>query len=296
MPFAKYFLYKVSLISSDPDENVTLEQLINNWPKRPVSIFKNGNEIIASEVIQNKFNLYYGFFVLIQKNQLPPKVKVGEIPEDILTDDEDAGLGHYTSFIYDPSNHIICIQQNKNGVTANGIAYFLKRNFEIKEALFEIVIDPEDLAKVSKMSKITSFEISIAKPTNGESFLENRGSSIKEITNWADDTDANVLTLKIGMGYERSASLRKSKIIDTIRSIMKLGQGEIRKIEIKGAEKDEDNLAVLDLINNRVNIVVQFCQVRSMTTVIVSQIVDLTIKSYLKDIKPKLNSFKVKAV
>jgi hypothetical protein len=288
-------LFKISFDNEDEDV-LSFKKILDSPLEKYSKIAKNGNKIDLDGLIKKDGELYFGIFCLLQTTELPPKAKFGKEPTEILSeDDEDTGLGHYTLFIFDPTNEVIIIQRNRNGVSYNGIAYFFQRNYNVRNFEFEILINPAELKQLSKLSVINTFEFSIAKPESSTAFFDNTDSkSMKQIMRVADDTNANVLKIQFGIGYERSSSLKKSSIIDIARSLLKNKKEDLQKIEIRGRETDESGIEMVDLINNRAKIIVPTPKVRSITRVYLVKIIKKAIEEYRK-IKPDLDKvYKVK--
>ena len=292
-----FILFRVTIEPKDKDSFQNFQEILDTPLDEYQPMASNGNRFELEGKIRQTQGLYYGTFCLNQTQELPPIVKFGAAPKELLADeDDDTGIGHYTSFFYDPMHQMVGIQNNRNGISANGIAAFFKRNYEMRDILFEFVINPAELARLNNLTEISSFEVSIAKMENGSAFSSNSDSlTFRQATKVADDTNANVFKLFYGVGYQRGATLRKGSVIDYIKSI--LGKGavnNITKIEIKGRETDDANMHVIDLINNKIKLIVTLPRARSINASYNQKIITKAIQEY-KDIVPELKSYKIKA-
>lgn len=292
-----FLLYRVTIEPNDDDDSFeNFKQILDTPLETYEGLMFRGNKFQLDGTIRKTQGIYYGTFCLIQTSELPIKAKFGQEPEDLLSDDEDTGLGHYTSFFFDSSNNMIAVQNNRNGISANGIAAFFKRNYIFRDIQFEHVINPAELARLDNLTQIKSFEISIAKLENGAAFSKDTDSlSFKEVTKMADSTKANVFRLYLGVGYEKEDSLLKGGVKQYIRSLLgKQNVNNITKIEVRGRENDEESLEIIDLINNKIRFTVTLPKARSVNRGYVQKLVTSGITEYQK-ILPDLESFKIKA-
>lgn len=294
-----FLLFKVTVepYENDDESYVNLTEMLDDPKPSYEAMTSGGDRFELDGTIRKTHNIYYGTFCLVQTNELPTIVRVGSEPEDLLNGEDDStGLGHYTSFFYDPSREMIGVQSNRNGISANGIAMFFKRNYYTKAVYFEYVINPAELARLNNITQINSFEISIAKLQNADAFGHaNDQVAFKEITAIADSTNANVFRLYFGVGYEKESSLTKSSILKYARSIMRKRQDtNVTKIEVRGREGDEEFIQIIDLINNKIKLVVSLPRTRSANRIYVERIITNVLAEY-NNILPDLNNYKVKA-
>ncbi|HVY75926.1 MAG TPA: DUF6731 family protein [Puia sp.] len=289
-----FFLYQVDVTIRNPDETLSFEHILRNLPDSLQVLARNGNQFTLDERIRQTQGVYYGAFCLYQTTELPPKVKLGEEPEDLLSDN-DAGLGYYTAFFYDPTNNFIGVQVNQNGISASGIAYFFKRNSTAKEIDFRIVIDPEEFDKLDGLSHISNFDISIAKPVNASQFASTSDSAtFKELMSLADKSGSGVLKMHLGTGYGKS-SLNKNVVKRIAKLLLrKATDYNVTKIEIKGRENEDDNQKVIDLINNKVKLTFIMAKQRSYNRSRVKAVITKAIEEY-SNISSGLSRFAVKA-
>ncbi|HEY4061196.1 MAG TPA: DUF6731 family protein [Puia sp.] len=292
-----FVLYKATVKPYEDDSYESLKEILDNPLDEYQPMARNGEVFGLEDKVRKTQGIYFGTFCLVQTRELPQKVKFGEEPEDLFDDDDDeVGLGHYTSFFYDSVNDMIGIQSNRNGISANGVAAFFRRNYNIHSILFELVINPADLARLDNLTQVHSFEVSIAKLQDAQAFGKNsKNASFKEFTTIADNTDANVFRLYFGIGYQRNDSLSKRNIRKYLQSIINnQGVSNVTKIEIRGREGDDDNIEVIDLINNKVKFIVTLPRSRYVDRVYTKSLVTKAISGY-QTILPELNTYKIKA-
>lgn len=290
----KFHLFKVVVETRDPDDTLQFKTILENHPDSPQILARNGNQFKLEGSVSKKGGLYRGLFCLIQKNDLPPKAAFGEDPEDIFEDDE-SGLGHYTAFIYDPSNDVICIQSNRNGVSAIGVANYFRRNSETKDIKFDVIINPDDVHNVANMKRITKLVFSVATPYGFINQAEGP-EPVNDIIDFAKKTNARTIKVEIGMGYEREATLSRGVISKFIKQLFRKEESiELRKIEVSGTETDEGKIDTLDLITNRAQIEIRYSTPKSLTPVVLEGVINHAQAEYLSR-KQEINQvYKVKS-
>jgi hypothetical protein len=292
-----FLLFKVTIEPYDTDSYETLQEILDDPKDAYTLMAHDGDQFGLDGLVRKTQGLYYGTFCLVQTQELPQKRKIGEEPEDLFDDDDaDVGLGHYTSFFYDSANAMICIQSNRSGISANGIAHFFRRNYHIKDILFEFVINPADLARLDGLTQLNSFEISIAKLQDAQAFSKNStNASFNELVSIADNTQANTFRLYFGIGYQRNDSLVKAKVRRYLQSVINHQENNnVTKIEIRGREGDEENIQVFDLINNKIKLIVKLPRSRYVDRVYTKSLITKAIAEY-QGILPELGTYKIKA-
>jgi hypothetical protein len=290
-----FHLYKLTVEFRDNSPFTTFEEMLKNLPANPIPLMKDGNPFGLDGRIAKVGNLYCGTFCLIQKTELPPKITAGGEAEE-LPIVEDEGLGHYTGFIYDPTNDCIAIQMTRNGVSPNGLCHYFRRNYNIRDIYIEIVINPTELDKLERLTSINTMLVKIARPERGTIFTrDNQPKAIAEINQLADKTAANVMTIELGIGYFRDASLRKPSILQIVRSLFRNDQPQdVQRIEIRGREGDEQSVQLLDLVQKKVVLKAMFQTVRSINANHLKNILKKVAEQY-SDIKRDVDRvYKVK--
>ena len=296
MAITHFHLFKLTIEFREDSNFQSFEQLLMAAPDTLHILAKNGNPFRIDGEVKKVNNLYTGTFCLIQKNELPIKAYLDKDPEKLLDDWDEGGLGHYTSFLYDSTNSIISIQSNKNGVSANGIISYFNRNYKIKDLILEPIINPDNIEKLLQMRSISSFEVSVARPENFND-INKKNKAISEMHEIADITKASTLKLTVGIGYQKKSSLDKKTIFSYARKFLSQQQEfEVKKIEVRGKENDEDNIQTLDLITNKVSIQINYNPPRSINLIFLGQILEKVIEEYLI-LKPEIDmTYKVKRI
>ena len=292
-----FLVYKVTIEPHEKDSYESLKEILDD-PKRTYRLMAHdGDQFGLDGLVRKTQGLYYGTFCLVQTQELPQKLKIGEEPENLFDgEDADVGLGHYTSFFYDPDNAMICIQSNRNGISANGIAHFFRRNYQIRNILFEFVINPADLARLDGLTQIHSFEVSVAKLQDAQAFgKSSNNASFKELVSIADNTQANTFRLYFGIGYQKNDTLSRGRVRRYLQSLIShKASNNVTKIEIRGREGDEENIQIIDLINNKVKLTVRLPRSRYVDRVYTKNLITKAISEY-QDILPDLDTYKIKA-
>lgn len=289
-------MFRVELVQSDEQNPIVFEDMLAADPDTFTPLKKEGNEFgLHAKPTRHRNGLYSGVFSLIQVNNIPPVAKRGKAFTQMQLE-EDEGLGHYTSFVYDPSNQIIIVQNNRNGITASGVAAYFKYNFrgDIRRIELKVVINPTDLTQLASVNSIRKVNLSIAGLENG-GILANDGvrRSVGELRTLADNTRAQVIQISLGIGYGEG-SLNGNVVKNIIRSLTRADDyGSIKKLEIVGRDSDEEALKTIDFITNKVIIDVTLERTRHLNERTIERLIREAINSY-QLIKPDIASFRVK--
>ncbi|PSL42798.1 hypothetical protein CLV51_11014 [Chitinophaga niastensis] len=275
-------MFQVAINPKVDSEITTFKDMLDNMPEITQVMAKYGDKFDLLGKTTKRGRIYTGTFCLVQSNGLPPRAKLGELPHDLELE-EDEGLGHYTSFFYDPANNVILVQYNRNGITANGIAAYFKANFkdDIRKVEFRVLINPYDITKLQEMSEIKKVELSVAGITRG-GILANDGvkRSFSELNDITDKTNATGMNLTLSVG-KAGGGIRRSVISQLFRSLINADtHGNIVKMEITGREEDEDALKVIDFLNNKVIIDVPLIRTRHLNEAAIRKIITDAISQY----------------
>lgn len=289
----KFDLFQVSVDFYEDSELSTFEEILTNPPANPILLARNGNTFDIYDKVRKRGVLLVGTFCLVQMNELPPKARLGRAPEDLGLDD-DSGLGHYTSFIFDPGNNIIAVQSNRQGVSAVGITEYFSRNYRVKNISFDVIIDPADIRRLQNMTDIRQFDVTIAKTKHGNIF-DQKKQSIGQLVSATDGSNAGLLKLHLSAGYDKNSSLSLGWIRNMVRGLIGYADGgEVRKVEIRGREEDEDTLHVIDFLENKVKLMVSLPRSRSVSDSFIKATIKEAVNRYT-EIKSELDrAYKVK--
>lgn len=269
--------------SANGNNDYAFHDLLDNLPEDRIPMAKNGNKFdLYGEIQRRRNGIYSGTFSLIQASEIPPKARLGEEPEDLDLED-DEGLVHFTSFIYDSTNSIILVQNNRNGITASGIAAYFQRNFshEIRKIEFRVVINPAGIEKLQEVSEIRKMNLTIA-GVEGGGILANDGvkRAVGELSSFADTSNAHTVNISLSMGYNQG-SLNRNLIQRLFRAIGRSDQyGTVTKMEIVGRESDEDALRTIDFITNKVIIDVPLRNYRHYNDTVITRVITDSIGQY----------------
>src|SRR5580704_9270886 len=72
-----------------------------------------------------------GEMVRIRMDMLPRKASLDGALEDLDFED-DEGLGEETAFLYHPPTQVLALQRNRSGVSASGLAWYVKEKGHIE--------------------------------------------------------------------------------------------------------------------------------------------------------------------
>ncbi|NLR67404.1 hypothetical protein HGH92_24080 [Chitinophaga varians] len=297
MSNTRFYMFHVVVTPKVDSEIRSFKEMLDHIPSSTDPMKKNDNKFNLDGDVVKRNGIYRGTFCLSQGNSLPPKVKFGSEPQNLELD-EDEGLGYYTSFFYDSDTQMIMVQYNRNGITANGIASFFKKNFSefIRKIEFKVVINPADLLRLGDFTEIRKVELSIAQ-IQGGGVLANDGvmRSFNELNSISDKTNANTINITLGMGFA-SGGMRRSAISNLLRLLQRAdqGQGSITKMEVTGKEEDEGAMKVIDFITNKVIIDVSLPRYRHMNPTTLRSIINDAIVQY-DLIKPQIATYRVRS-
>jgi len=212
-------------------------------------------ELVGKIVSENGF--FMGTMSHNQMIDLPPvqDMETGEVSQLDLK--ETQGLGHYSSFLFDPHLQFIIYESKMTGVTLNAFCRFFELNYNLPEIQTEFVLDPQDIERMSRMDTIKKFHVKIAKNETGDIFGSKK-VGFGQIIDSADDTNSNELEYTIKASRLRDSSLNRTKITNFVRAFSKhIQTEEVTKLEVTGREIEDNASRVIDFVANRVRIKIQ---------------------------------------
>jgi hypothetical protein len=243
--------YRVSVLN---DQTLRFNDLIEDVSALPVDNQRNlfvKDVPIRLQICDQRPDGITADMVRIRMNALPAKASLGGViaPFD-LNDDE--GIGEETAFYYNIPRRIAVIQRNKFGVSAPQIAHY----FTVKTGLGTLVFDPifetETMIKYATMQNVRKFEVAIAGKQNPQIFntLE---AGLSSTVDMIQTLQAPSVDITVSMGHERgSLATRAVKAVaDALLVIANDSPDQVKKIKITGSSTDEEQSALLNLLEDR---------------------------------------------
>lgn len=257
-------------------------------------VLQNGSPISLIEIKQEgKF--IFGTLAHTQMSDLDPvmdsktKKIIGEIPLE-----DTQGLGHFTSFLYDKELSMIVYESRQMGVTLSSFCKFFEKNYQTAPIETEFVLDPQELAKLDKLTLIRKFSVKIAKVENG-SIFHNKKSSFERIIKSADNTNTN--TLEYTITADRGEGLTLNKVKQMTKDLFQYkGSDEVKKLEITGKETEEQAAEVINFVTNQVRVSIKVARERFSQSFTLKEKYALVEDEYMKSRPHLLLAYKLKKV
>lgn len=197
------------------------------------------------------------WIVNLEKINVLDQAYIGDLngSRSAVANKDDEGPLVDTVFLYAPETHVIALQRNRNGIGFNAFCVYLRKLLNNDDLNLEIILDPDILVKLKKMSLVKKIEYKIAKPVNYDfAKKENRtlNADIELIKNLNGDNMSIVISSE--RGNELSAAKAKEKIKALFSS--KNQSLELDKMKVRG--EIEGELDTIDLIKGKVNYTKKF--------------------------------------
>lgn len=217
-----------------------------------------------------------GYYVCnVEKINVLDEAHIGDISNQRTTVATQPNQGPLfdTSFLYNPRNEVIVLQRNKHGLGYSSFTSYLSKLTGKDDIELEIVIDPDVLVKLKKMSLIKKLTYTISKPTNLK-FSRNDNRSLN-----GDLMLAKMLSgdcLKVEIGAEKGKELTLADVKKKISSLLGLS-GNVSKLNVRG--QIGEDMETIDLIKHKVSYVEKF-KLTKGKKVTVPMILDTLPKAY----------------
>lgn len=181
----------------------------------------------------------------VEKLNVFDEAHIGDINGDrqTLASNDDQGPIFDTVFLYNPITNVLVLHRNKSGLGTNTFARFIGKLIGDEDLQLELVIDPDTLARLTKMSIIKSIDYKISKPKNYK-FAQDKGRSV--------DADMELVkffqgdNIKVTIGGEQ---LGKENLVTKVKKLLR-SPDSISKLEVKGEANGDPDL--IDLIKKRI--------------------------------------------
>jgi hypothetical protein len=238
------------------EKNVTEEGFFNLVPilqvaesiSIPDRTYSVSNDTARLQEVTQINGLWAMYFVRIRKDDtLFITSDDGDL--DPLELDEDQGIGEAVSVIYDPTNHVIMIQRNRNSLSPTGISSYLNQvtGDENAHIFFKPIVSPDALQRISEQDLFRGVEITIADLKNAS---DETKRTLFGISRHAEETESAV-NVKITLSLDRKSS-RSASISGMFGLLNSLSQdNSVRKMEIRKKDDESTPVEKFDLIKDR---------------------------------------------
>ncbi|MBT2700252.1 hypothetical protein J7E79_23075 [Bacillus sp. ISL-40] len=178
-----------------------------------------------------------------------------------------------TGFFYNPKNQVIILQRNRNGLGYKSFLSYLMKITNRDDISLELILDPDTLIKLNKMSLVKKLEYTISKPTNLR-FSSNPNRSLEGDLELAKTLSGDSLRIEIGSDKGRQLTIEKAKT--KVRSLLGLTEN-ITRLNVRG--QIGEDIETIDLIKNRVIYTEKFSLTQGKR-VTVPMVLDTLTKAY----------------
>jgi hypothetical protein len=178
-----------------------------------------------------------------------------------------------TAFLYNPTNEVVVVQRNRNGLGHSSFLSYLIKLTGKEDLDLELILDPNILVKLKKMSLVKKLTYTISKPTSLK-FAKSEKRSLDGDLKLAKQLSGDSLKVEIGSekGKELSLEEAKKKVTDLLGL-----SGSVSKLNVRG--KIGEDLETIDLIKHKVTYVEKY-KITKGKKVSVSMILESLPKAY----------------
>jgi hypothetical protein len=184
----------------------------------------------------------------VEKINVLDEANIGDLqlPRTTVATNPQQGPLFDTVFFYNPKNEILILQRNRNGLGYKSFLSFLMKLTQRDDVNLELVIDPDILVKLKKMSLVKKLQYTISKPTNLK-FAENDNRSLDGDLRLVKQLSGDSLKVEIGSEKGKELSLKEAK--QKIKSLLGLTDN-ISRLNVRG--QIGEDIETIDLIKNKV--------------------------------------------
>lgn len=190
-----------------------------------------------------------GYYICnVEKINVLDEANIGDLSSQRTTVATNPNQGPLfdTAFFYNPKNEIIILQRNRYGLGHRSFISYLSKLLNRDDVDLELVIDPDTLIKLKKMSLVKKLEYTISKPTNLQ-FAKNENRSLDGDLKLAKELSGS--SLKVEIGSEKGSNLSLNEVKRKVTSLLGLSDN-IKRLNVRG--QIGEDLETIDLIKNRI--------------------------------------------
>jgi len=266
-------LFELSIKNND---SLTVESLFKLSSDKYNPLVKENGLITLGAPIKKSGSIYTGYLIHTQMYDIPPAFDIKKHKLSKLNLNDDQGLAHTKSFLFDSEINVVLFEAGMHGVTFNSFCEFFETTSKV-ELESAIVIDPSKMQKYKRLDLINTFEVSIARVKNGTIFQGEE--AISDIIKLAEESNSKKIYYKLQSNRKDTLNVGLIRNLVNIFSRYK-ENNEIKKLVVSGREGDEDKNTHIDLIVNRLKLEIETSLKRNMDLLLVNAKIDQMTKAY----------------
>lgn len=220
----------------------------------PRRLYPRDTKVIRLETITQQGNFWLGEFAGIRTRSAAKKGHIhGKIETLNFVDGE--GLAEEVAFLIAPETNILALQANRQGATSSSVIHFLERFAVGGGGGLDLlpVPSPSGLERFSRLKKVSTFRVGLAKLEHGHAFAE-RQDSVTNLMNIASELQAPMVSLEVTVGnHWRKQGLSMDGIRRFVQELLNVKEGEgldVEQVQVTGRTEDDER-DVLDLVLER---------------------------------------------
>lgn len=190
-----------------------------------------------------------GFYICnVEKINVLDEAHIGDLSNQRTTVATQPNQGPLfdTAFLYNPVNEVLILQRNRNGLGHKSFISYLSKLTNKDDIDLEIIIDPDTLIKLKKMSLVKKLTYTISKPTNLK-FAGDENRSLDGDLKLAKQLSGS--SLKVEIGSEKGSQLTIEEAKKKISSLLGFTEN-ISRLNVRG--QIGEDMETIDLIKNKV--------------------------------------------
>ncbi|MEK4555848.1 DUF6731 family protein [Jeotgalicoccus sp. FSL K6-3177] len=202
---------------------------------------------------------------------------------------EDKNIGHLTCAIYDEVNKVLLLQVNFNAMNVRQVESYLNELFVSEDYILKLepLINERFYEKIKRQTK-TKFEVSILVNSGVSGATDKKGIFFKNYEA-AKSINAVRTSFTLSMGQVKSEALEDADSNQLIDDIIN-NQDIIPKAKVSYKEQMESKVVLADLLNMKMNSVVDF-DIPERATLREDAIIEKIRFNYEDEFKERINKF-----
>lgn len=283
-----YSLEAVNIKNNRKQSNFDFRDWINKADEIGIEgrVFPHYTEKARLEHIFFEKDLWCLSFDRLRDTNLPIKTKLYEESTDIEID-EDEYIGDKVAMLYDPTNHIVILQRNRNSLSLSGIQQYINKlwNNE-RDLLIQLnpILEVDPFIRAGNKQTYKKMKVKLADMLD-QSLVANENKPFKKICDLLTGYSGMTAEIVISMGQTRGKYLDDEMVKETME-ILKDNENLVKGAEIS-YKGDDDKTEVVDLFNNKVFDIISV-DLETRRTIPIEEIRDKMIISYRGDFSEKI--------
>ena len=162
---------------------------------------------------------------------------------------QDESFAHETAMLYDPGQNLVFLESSQRGMNRVTIAHYLMK-FALPKTNYELVpvLDNESASRARRYKTIRSLTIGVALPAFTKTDHEEGAGAIQGL---GDRYGADSIEMKV-QAIRKGKTLSLNRLWETVDFLLgQSGSDSVSDLTIDGREFDEDDFAIIDLIQHR---------------------------------------------